>query len=452
MKIYTELDVLQKSINIPENYLMSKIQTRDAKIAVIGIGYVGLSLAVHLARHGFIVITWDEDQSRNEFIRKGKSYIDDIPSNDIEKLIEQKKLFVSSDESILSEADCIIICVPTPLSTNREPDLSYISRITDSLSRYLRSGQLIVLESTTYPGTCEEMILPKLQLSGLEVGRDFYLAHSPERIDFGNNSYNRYDAPKVVGGLTAMCTEVACTLYSHAFKVIPVTSAKVAEMVKVFENTYRLINTALVNEITLLCDRMNINVWEMLDAAFTKPYGIQAFYPGPGVGGHCIPIDPFYLSWKAREFDFSVRMIELAGEINAQMPSYVVSKSIYALGTMNKPLNGANIVLIGVAYKKDIKDYRESPALKIINLLQNAGANVSYFDPLFPKIESKYIKNGTLYSVELSDSVLKQNDLVIIVTDHSTINYERITKEAKLIIDTRNATKGIMNRENVILI
>ncbi|MCL6443027.1 MAG: nucleotide sugar dehydrogenase [Alicyclobacillus sp.] len=433
--------------------LKQKISTRSARVAVIGAGYVGLTLAVQLAKTGYNVWAIDDNKMRIELIRKGISYIEDVSTEELTKFVGEGQVTGTVDTSVLAEADVVIICVPTPLTVNREPDVSYIVSATEQVACYLHPGQLVVLESTTYPGTTEEVILPRLEATGLKVGVDYFLANSPERVDFGNKNNTRWNVPKVVGGVTPHCSELAVSFFETAVNVVPVSSAKIAELVKVYENTYRAVNIALVNEIALLCDRMGINVWEMLDAAFTKPYGIQAFYPGPGVGGHCIPIDPFYLAWKAREFDFPVKFIELAGEINLRMPYFVLEKVVRALGNLGKPAHGSNVLVLGVAYKKDISDYRESPALKIIKLLYRAGANVSYHDPLVPRIHFHSSDFGTLDSVELTDEMWSVIDAVVITTDHSNVDYEEIVRRAPVVIDTRNATKLVSeNRDKIVLL
>ncbi|HDR4695482.1 nucleotide sugar dehydrogenase [Bacillus cereus] len=443
--------ILNESNQIIFSGLKSKIEKRNSKIGIIGVGYVGLTLAVQLARLGFNVMALDEDTTKLNMISNGLSYVNDVSSNELIKLVEEKKLFVEGDYSKLAEVDIIIICVPTPLTSNKEPDVSYIVNVCSIISTILRPGQVVILESTTYPGTTEDIVLSKLESSGNLVGEDYFLAFSPERVDLGNKTFNRDNIPKIVSGITPKCLEIAVSLYNQIFDVVPVSSTKTAEMIKIFENTYRFVNTSLVNEMALLCDRMNINVWEMLDAAFTKPFGIQAFYPGPGIGGHCIPVDPFYLSWKAKEYDFNVKFIETASEINFQMPNYVINKSIYALGLKQKAIRGSRVLICGISYKKDIADYRESPGLKIIELLQRAGTYVTYFDPLVPQITT--LKNEIMYSTELTDIVLQNTDLVIIGTDHTMINYDDLVDKSNIVLDTRNATKLVKkNREKIILL
>lgn len=432
--------------------LQEKILKHTAQVAVVGIGYVGLPLAVEKARIGFPVIGVDENKHRVKLVNAGTSYIDEIKNEELVPLVESGNLHAVADFRVLGQTDVIIICVPTPLTVNRDPDISYIVDVTDKIAKCLRPGQLVVLESTTYPGTTEEVILPKLEATGLKVGQDFFLAHSPERVDPGNKRYSTKNTNKVVGGVTPACLDVACTFYQQTIvKVIPVSSARVAEMVKVFENTYRAVNIALVNELALLSDRMGVDVWETLDAAFTKPFGIQPFYPGPGVGGHCIPIDPFYLTWKAREYDFATRFIELAGEINLRMPYFVVEKVQRALGARGKALSRSTVLVLGVAYKKNIADERESPALKLIELLDREGVNVVYHDPLIHEVRPHGSFKLAMKSAPLSDMLLSTADAVVIATDHSAFDYDHIVHKAGLVIDTRNATRGVkLGREKIV--
>lgn len=441
-------------LNGTASALKAKILDKTAVVAVIGAGYVGLPLAVEKTKVGFNVIAIDQNEKRVEKLNRGENYILDVKNEELARAVTEGKLKATSEFSVLPRADVVIICVPTPLTRNREPDLQYIVNVTEQIAKHLRTGQLVCLESTTYPGTTEEVILPRLEATGLKVGEDFFLAFSPERVDPGNARYTTKNTNKLVGGVTPACLDVASTFYSQTIlKVIPVSSPSVAEMAKVFENTYRAVNIALVNEMALLCDRMGLDVWEVLDAAFTKPFGIQPFYPGPGVGGHCIPIDPFYLAWKAREYDFPTRFIELAGEVNLRMPYFVVEKAARILGLKKKSLRGAKVFILGVAYKKDLPDERESPALKVIQLLLREGAEVTYHDPFIPQVT---LPNGsaglggresdlitTLKSVPLEDSALADADIVIITTDHSCIDYERVVKRAKVILDTRRATRTV---------
>ena len=427
--------------------LKAKFKAHTAVVAVVGIGYVGLPLAVEKAKVGFPVIGFDRNEERVAMVNRGENYIRDVKDEELKKVVLDGKLRTSTDFSELGNADVVIICVPTPLTVHREPDLQYIENVTGEIAEHLRPGQLISLESTMYPGTTEEVILPKLAATGLEVGKDFFLVHSPERVDPGNKRYTTQNTNKLVGGVTQACTDVAAAFYGETIvKVIRCSSPAIAEMAKVFENTYRAVNIALVNEMALLCDRMGISVWEMLDAAFTKPFGIQPFYPGPGVGGHCIPVDPFYLAWKAREYDFSTRFIELAGEINLRMPYFVVDKAERILGAQGKPLRGSKILLVGMAYKRDLPDERESPGLKVAELLLREGADVFYHDPFVPRT---YVNTTTVHSraeaVELVSQTLDKNtirkaDMVIITTDHSSIDYENTVGMAETVLDTRNIT------------
>ncbi|NPV70683.1 MAG: nucleotide sugar dehydrogenase [Firmicutes bacterium] len=430
--------------------LKEKIRAKAAVVAVVGAGYVGLPLAVEKAKVGFRVWCIDRNPRRVEMLNRGENYILDVKPDELASLVGQGRIRATTEFDALDECDVVIICVPTPLTVNREPDLQYVVHVADKIGERLRRGQLVSLESTTYPGTTQEVVLPRLERSGLKVGEDFFLAFSPERVDPGNARYTTQNTNKLVGGVTPACLDVASTFYSQTIlKVIPVSSPAVAEMAKVFENTYRAVNIALVNEMALLCDRMGLSVWEVLDAAFTKPFGIQPFYPGPGVGGHCIPIDPFYLTWKAREYDFSTRFIELAGEINLRMPYFVVEKAARILGTQRKSLRGAKVLILGVAYKKDIPDERESPALKVIQILLKEGAEVSYHDPYIPQIEvtngdyGPAAKTVRLWSVPLEDEVLRGADMVIITTDHSCVDYARVVEQAQAVLDVRNATREV---------
>jgi UDP-N-acetyl-D-glucosamine dehydrogenase len=422
--------------------LMDKIEKHSAKTAVVGLGYVGLPFAVEKAKVGFPVIGIDQNPKRASMANKGENYIKDVKDEELREIVANGTFKATTDFSVLAECDVVVICVPTPLTITRDPDISYIENVSDEIAKYLHRGQLITLESTTYPGTTEEVILPKLEKKGLVVGQDFFLAFSPERVDPGNLRYSTKNTNKVVGGVTPQCLNIATTFYRQTIlHVVPVSSPAVAEMTKVFENTYRAVNIALVNELALLCDRMNIDVWEVIDAAATKPFGIQIFYPGPGVGGHCIPIDPFYLTWKARQFEFHTRFIELAGEINIQMPYFVVEKVIRALNTRKKALNGAKILVLGVAYKKDIDDVRESPVLRIMELLRENGAEVLYSDPYIPVIEPHGGSSVRAESVKLTDDLLKSADCIVIGTNHSCFDYDHIVSLSSAIVDTRNATK-----------
>jgi UDP-N-acetyl-D-glucosamine dehydrogenase len=431
--------------------LIARIQARTAKVGIIGMGYVGLPLALLFSDRGFPVTGFDIDTEKVSALNQGRSYIYRIPETEIQAARKQK-FSATSDYTRASEADAIVICVPTPLNEYREPDLSYIQATARAIAPHLRAGQLIVLESTTYPGTTEEVLVPILEAEnplGLKAargatdsGKVFFVAFSPEREDPGNDSIARRDIPKVVGGLNQAGCDIAGALYHSIFnRIVPVSSPAVAEMTKLLENIYRCINIALVNELKMLCLRMGINIWEVIDAASTKPFGFQAFYPGPGLGGHCIPVDPFYLSWKAKEFDFHAKFIELAGEINTLMPYHVVDSVASALNTHRKALNGSKILVLGLAYKKDVDDLRESPALTIIEVLQQRGAQVSYNDPYFPTVG-----RGRKYNLHMTCTPLHnlgEYDCVLIVTDHSDYDYERIVRESQLVVDTRNATRGI---------
>lgn len=424
--------------------LIGKVKDKSAKIGVVGLGYVGLPLAVEKGKVGFDVFGIDHNPRRVAQVNDGNNYIKDVKDEELSDLTTRGKLTATTDFTTLNTVDVIVICVPTPLTVTRDPDISYIVNVTNEIAKNLRPGQLVTLESTTYPGTTTEVILPKLESTGLKVGQDFFLAFSPERVDPGNKRFSTKNTSKVVGGVTAACLEVAKIFYEQTIiNVVPVSSPEVAEMTKVFENTYRAVNIALVNEMMLLCDRMGIDVWEVVDAAATKPFGIQTFYPGPGVGGHCIPIDPFYLTWKAREYDFHTRFIELAGEINIQASYYAVSKVAKVLGNQKKALNGAKLLVLGMAYKKDIEDYRESPALKVVDLLLKEGAEVIYHDPFVPKVEPHDPYEYAMESVELNAHNLRWADCVVILTDHTEIDYNFVARQANQVVDTRNATKHV---------
>jgi UDP-N-acetyl-D-glucosamine dehydrogenase len=437
--------------------LKNKIQQRRARVGIIGMGYVGLPLALLYSEQKFQVTGFDIDQRKVDTLAKGGSYIYRITTEEIQAAKAQG-FTATSDYAQITKMDAIIICVPTPLNEYHEPDLSFITDTTHSIAPHLRTGQLVVLESTTYPGTTEEVMVPILEKEnkaslkaarGTEVGaNEFFVAFSPEREDPGNTSVARRDIPKVIGGLNPRASELAGALYGAIFnRTVPVSSPAVAEMTKLLENIYRCVNIALVNELKLLCLRMGIDIWEVIGAASTKPFGFHPFYPGPGLGGHCIPVDPFYLSWKAKEWDFRTRFIELAGEINTNMPYHVLSSVAGALNRHKKAINGARVLVLGVAYKKDIDDLRESPALTIIELLQKDGAVVSYHDPYFP-----FIGKGRKYDLQMKRAELKdlgQYDCVLIVTDHSDYDYKQIVQEAQLVVDTRNATRGIKNAKIV---
>jgi len=428
--------------------LMSKIKEKQALVGIIGLGYVGLPLVLRFCEMGFKVLGFDTDVNKVELLNRGESYINYIRSSRLAALLEPQEgegqFAATHDLGRLGEPDVLIICVPTPLTTKREPDLRFVANTTRQIAACLRPGQLISLESTTYPGTTAELVLPILSVN-YQVGEDFFLVFSPEREDPGNPAYRVNTIPKVVGGVTPACLEHGVALYSEVIdRVIPVSSTQAAEMSKLLENIYRAINIALVNELKMLCLRMGIDIFEVIEASKTKPFGFQAFYPGPGLGGHCIPIDPFYLTWKAREYDFSTRFIELAGEINISMPYFVVSRVIKALSDHNKALNGAKILILGMAYKKDVDDLRESPALKIMDLLKQEGAEVSYNDPHIPRCAGmRHYPHFDMVSTPLDERVLPAADLVLLVTDHSAYDYAWIASQARLIVDSRNAFQGI---------
>lgn len=432
--------------------LIQKFKNKTAKIGIVGLGYVGLPLAACKAKVGFEVIGIDRLQDRVDMINRGENYIGDVDDEELKDLVvNKKKISATTDFSIVSELDAIIICVPTPLTVNREPNITYIKNVTEQTAQYLRKGHLVSLESTTYPGTTMEVMLPILEKTGLKVGEDFFLTFSPERVDPGNARYTTHNTNKVMGGTTPVCNDVGEALYKQSIvNIVPVSSPSAAEMVKVFENTFRAVNIALVNELALLCDKMDLNVWEVLDAAGTKPFGIMSFYPGPGVGGHCIPIDPFYLTWKAREYDFHTRFIELAGEINVLMPIFVKEKVYRALNQVKKSLNGSNVLILGVAYKKDIDDSRESPAEKVIELLAEDGVNIHFNDPFIPE----YTVNGVTYkSEELTPELWEEMDCSVIISEHTCYNYEELVEKSKVLVDTRNATKNVQNnRDKIVLL
>jgi len=434
-----------KSKSLPQ--LEERIKNKTAKVCVVGLGYVGLPLAVAFAQAGFKVLGFDMQQKRVDSVNKGQSYIADISSENLSAVVANNRLQATTAQNRLREVEAICICVPTPLTKSKEPDLSYVTQESEELSRHLQPGQLVVLESTTYPGTTREVMLPILERSGLKAGQDFYLAYSPERVDPGNKKYSIRNTPKIVGGIDSASTKLAELLYRQvADVVVPVSGTEVAEMTKVFENVFRSVNIALVNELAQLCERMGISVWEIIDAACSKPFGYMPFYPGPGIGGHCIPLDPYYLANKAREHDFHTRFIELAAEINEQMPYYVTSRIMEALNTRGKSLNGARVLVLGAAYKKDVADIRESPSLRIIRLLLEKGAEVSYNDPYIPKIQ---LLHDTLNSVELTGERLSSADCVVIATNHSGYDYQYIADKASLVFDTRGVTRGLDN-DNII--
>ncbi len=429
----------EKDKALPE--LEQRIRDKSAQIGILGLGYVGLPLALAFTETGFKVMGFDVQQERVDLVNQGKSYIADVSDERLSVIVAKDLLQATTNQNMLGEVDAICICVPTPLTKAKEPDLSYVIRESEEVSRHLKPGQLVILESTTYPGTTREVVLPILERSGLKGGSDFYLAYSPERIDPGSKTHNIRNTPKLVGGINAQSSELAKLLYLQiAQVVVPVSSPEVAEMTKVFENIFRSVNIALVNELAQLCERMDVSVWEVINAAATKSFGYTPFYPGPGLGGHCIPLDPYYLASKAREYDFHTKFIELAAEINEQMPYHVVSRITEALNAKGGSLNGAKVIVLGVAYKKDVADVRESPSLKIIQLLHEKGAKVSYNDSHIPQIQ---LLHGTLSSVELSKQYLSSVDCIVIATDHSYYNLEQIAGWAKLVFDARGATKGL---------
>jgi UDP-N-acetyl-D-glucosamine dehydrogenase len=432
--------------------LTQKILHKKAKVGIIGMGYVGLPLVLRFCEQGFRVLGFDVDSGKVASLKKGRSYIQTISSKRISQFVRGGQLDATDDFSRLRDSDCILICVPTPLTEKMEPDLQYIERTAESIRKHLRKGQLIVLESTTYPGTTEELILPRLESTRLRVGKDFFLAYSPEREDPGNKDFSTGVIPKVVAGFTPSCKEAVVALYSQIIqKVIPVSSPRVAELTKLLENIYRSVNIALVNELKMLADRMGIDIWEVIAAASTKPFGFSPFYPGPGMGGHCIPIDPFYLSWKAREYDFTTRFIHLAGEINVHIHYYVVAKIQDALNQQGKSLKGAKVLILGVAYKKDVDDARESPALAIMELLQKKGAELLYHDPFIPELPTFRKYHFKLKSSPLTERLLRRVDAAVVVTDHTQIDYRWVVKHAPLVIDTRNVTQGIKRFDKKII-
>ena len=428
---------------------IEKIKNKSAKVGIIGLGYVGLPLGLEFALKDFNVVGFDVDDKKIPLLMEGKSYIKHIPQEKIKKAVDSGKFSATSDFSKLPDVDAIIICVPTPLNKHREPDMSYVVDTAKTISKYLRKGQLVTLESTTFPGTTEEILQPLFESAPVEqgvstekftVGKDFYLAFSPEREDPNNPDFSTSTIPKVVGGVTQDCINIATELYNNVIvKTVPVSSPKVAEATKLVENIYRSVNIALVNELKMVFDRMDIDVWEVISAASTKPFGYNAFYPGPGLGGHCIPIDPFYLTWKAREFEVNTRFIELAGEINTFMPYYVVENAAKYLNSHKKALNGSKILILGAAYKKDIDDMRESPSLRLIELIEREGAEVDFNDPYVPKLYKMRKYDYTMESVDLTAENLKKYDLVVLSTDHSDYDYQFISDNSNLIIDTRNA-------------
>ncbi len=427
--------------------LQESIVRRTAPVSVIGLGYVGLPLAVEFARAGFRVHGIDVDAKKVARLNRGLSHVQDVPSTALAPLVRTGRLTATGDYGVIRRSGAVLLCVPTPLNKTKDPDMSFIVTATEQVARHMHKDLLVVLESTTYPGTTDELILPMLSASGLRVGKDFFLAFSPERVDPGNPRFHTQNIPKVVGGVTPACTRVACTLYGQTLaRVVPVSSTKVAEMVKLLENTFRSVNIGLVNETALLCDRLGVDVWEVIHAAATKPFGFMAFYPGPGLGGHCIPVDPFYLSWKARSAGFEARFIELAGRVNSEMPAHVVRRVTQGLNGVRKSVRGSRVLVLGVAYKENIDDIRESPALDVMDLLHDLGARVDYADPFVPRLE---LGGRTLRSVRISAATLRRYDCVILTTAHSDFDYEAIWRFSSLIVDTRNAFRGRHGRKLV---
>ncbi len=420
--------------------LAKKIERRRAVLGVIGLGYVGLPLAIEFAKAGFPVIGFDLDPIKVKKVNAGVGYIKHIPSSAVQEIARRRDCYATNQFQNLRKADAIIICVPTPLTKQREPDMTYIVNTAETIGRYLRRGQLVILESTTYPGTTREVVLPRLQRTGLRAGSDFFLAFSPEREDPGNAKYSTHSIPKVVGGLTPRCLRLARQLYdSIVVKTVCVSSPEAAEATKLLENIFRCVNIALVNELKQVFEKMGVNIWEVIEAAKTKPFGFMPFYPGPGLGGHCIPIDPFYLTWKAREYEMPTRFIELAGEINTAMPDYVVQRLAASLNAEGKSVKGSHILLLGVAYKKDVDDLRESPSLRLIEILQEQGAKVSYHDPFIPVLPPTRRYQYNLRSVPLTAQRLRASDAVLIATDHTAVDYALVGRTARLVVDTRNA-------------
>jgi UDP-N-acetyl-D-glucosamine dehydrogenase len=424
--------------------LLQKIEDKSAVIGVVGLGYVGLPLAVEKAKVGYQVIGFDILPHRVDMVNQGVNYIGDVVDEELKEIVAKGRLRATTDYAVIAQVDAVMICVPTPLDPYQQPDTSYVESSAQEIAKYLHTGMLVVLESTTYPGTTEEILQPILEGTGLKVGADFYLAYSPERVDPGNKVFNTKNTPKVVGGVTRACTKIAAALYRAVLEgdIHEVSSPRVAEMEKILENTFRNINIGLANEMAILCDKMGIDVWEVVDAAKTKPYGFMAFYPGPGLGGHCIPIDPFYLAWKARQYNYRTRLIEVAGEINNAMPEFVVDRVMKTLNRYGKALAGAKVVILGVAYKKDIDDMRESPVLLIVALLEKYRAEITVVDPYIPTFR---VDEKEYATVPLTAGILTSADLVLLTTNHTAFDYPLIAEKAKVIFDTRNAFKGIAN-------
>lgn len=429
--------------------LLKKIEGKEIVAGVVGLGYVGLPLAVEKAKAGFKTIGFDVQKEKVDLVNQGHNYIGDVVDSDLKKLVNEGMLKATSDFSELNDVDFVAICVPTPLDAHQQPDISYVESSAKAISKFLHKGMMVVLESTTYPGTTEELIKPILESSGLKCGEDFYLGFSPERVDPGNAIYKTKNTPKVVGGLGADASEVISAMYEAVLqnKVFRASSPAVAEMTKILENTYRNINIGLINELAILCNRMDIDLWEVIEAAKTKPFGFTPFYPGPGLGGHCIPLDPYYLSWKAREYGFHTSMIEASMMVNDRMPEYCVSRAGDILNRFKKSLNGSKVLVLGVAYKQDIDDYRESPAIRVIDVLKSDGADVVFYDPYIPKFR----EHGEWYvgEKELTEELVKSADLVVITASHSNVDYEMVQRNAKAIFDTKNVTKNLTNKSNI---
>jgi UDP-N-acetyl-D-glucosamine dehydrogenase len=433
--------------------LFEKLQQRSATIGIIGLGYVGLPLAVEFAEGGFNVLGYDVSADKVQRLNQGESYIQDIPTERLNPLVKAGKLRATTQHQDLATVDAISICVPTPLTKTKDPDMSFVIQAVDAVIDIVHPGLLIVLESTTYPGTTEEILLPRLRQKGLVVGEDVFVAFSPERIDPGNPKYGVHNTPKVVGGVTPACTEATTLLYNAAIDtIVPVSSPTTAELVKLLENTFRAVNIGLVNEMALMCDKLNVDVWEVIKAASTKPFGFMPFYPGPGLGGHCIPVDPHYLSWKLKTLNYTARFIELASEINTSMPVYVVDKVTNALNDSAKSVRGSNIVVLGVAYKRDIDDVRESPALDVLGLLLEKGAKVQYHDPYVPSLRLHLHEDIRMESVPYSAALMQEADCVVIVTDHSNLDYQQVLDQAKLVVDTRHVTPPRTGQARVVLL
>lgn len=429
--------------------LKQKILDRTVTLGVVGLGYVGLPLAVEKAKAGFHVIGFDVQSQKVDMVNQGHNYIGDVVDSDLKRIVEEGYLRATTDFASVASCDCVCIAVPTPLDSHQQPDISYVRASAESIMPHMHRDMLVVLESTTYPGTTEELVKPILERSGLLCGKDFFLAFSPERVDPGNLIYKTKNTPKVVGGVTPECTDVAATLYEAVLEapVHRVSCPAVAEMEKILENTYRNVNIGLINELAILCNRMGINIWEVVDAAKSKPYGFQAFYPGPGLGGHCIPLDPYYLSWKAREYGFHTSMIESSMIINDRMPEYCAERAMEALNERKKALNGAKVLVLGVAYKQDIDDYRESPAIRVIKALRKRGAEVTYYDPYIPEYREGGKTEKGLESLDAQ--TLEAADLVMVTTAHTTLDYEFVAQHAQLVFDTKNVTKNVKKRDNI---